>query len=138
MNPNNMCVFLGNLGRDPEMQYTSSGNAIVKFPLAVSEQVGSEKRTTWIDCVAFGKQGETLHKYLKKGEPLSVVTRFESRRYEKDGETRYYSNFVITGFSFVRGGGAGGSGGARNQADDDAYADEDEEYAYEYDGDAPF
>jgi len=100
-------IIVGNLGRDPEMRYTSSGQAVTSFSVAVSEQytnAGGEKvkRTTWFRVSAWGKQAEICNQYLKKGSKVLVEGRLTAdpatgnpKTYKKqDGSTG--ANFDLT------------------------------------------
>ena len=73
-------VITGNLGKDPEMRYTPSGQAVTSFPVAVNESFTSSngervKRTIWFRVSAWGKQAETCNQYLKKGRMVLVEGR---------------------------------------------------------------
>lgn len=73
-------ILVGNLGRDPEMRYTPSGQAVTSFSVAVSEAYTNAngekmKRTTWFRVTAWGKQAETCNQYLKKGSKVLVEGR---------------------------------------------------------------
>lgn len=67
-----MHVLVGNLGRDPIMQYTEQGLAFTKFSLAVNRGTGDNRTTIWWDITTFGKQAETCHEYLRKGSRVIV------------------------------------------------------------------
>jgi single-strand DNA-binding protein len=73
-------IIVGNLGRDPEMRYTPSGQAVTNFSVATSRQyTGSDgnqvKETIWFRISAWGKQAETCNQYLKKGSKVLVEGR---------------------------------------------------------------
>jgi single-strand DNA-binding protein len=70
-------IIVGNLGRDPEMRYLPSGQAVTNFNVATSRQyTGSDgntvKETTWFRITVWGKQAETCNTYLKKGNKVLV------------------------------------------------------------------
>jgi single-strand DNA-binding protein len=70
-------VIIGNLGRDPEMRYTPTGQAVTSFSVAVNETYTAAngekvKKTIWFRVTAWGKQGETCNQYLKKGSQVLV------------------------------------------------------------------
>jgi len=70
-------ILVGNLGRDPEMRYAPSGDPITNFSMATSEkwtgQDGQrQERTIWWRVSVWGKQGETVNQYLKKGSKVLV------------------------------------------------------------------
>lgn len=73
-------IIVGNLGRDPEMRYTPSGQAVTSFSVATSRQyTGSDgqkvKETIWFRVSAWGKQAETCNQYLRKGSKVLVEGR---------------------------------------------------------------
>ncbi len=86
----NLVVAAGNLGRDPEVKYTTDGSAIAKFSVAVSEtwrgKDGEQKeRTEWVPVVCFGHLAEIVEKYVVKGMLVMVQGKFRSREYETQG-----------------------------------------------------
>jgi len=105
----NKAMLIGNLGKDPEIRYSQQGLAIVKFSIATSEQwtdknTGDrQEKTEWHNIVAFGKQAEILEKYLSKGSKIFVEGRIQTSTYEKDGQTRYFTEIVVANFQFLGG-----------------------------------
>lgn len=76
-------IVVGNLGRDPEMRYTPSGQAVTNFSLASNRQyTGSDgqlvKETTWFRISTWGKQAEICNQYLRKGKQVLVEGRLAS------------------------------------------------------------
>jgi single-strand DNA-binding protein len=76
-------ILAGNLGRDPEMRYTPSGQAVTSFSVAVSESYTSAngekvKKTIWFRVTAWGKQAEICNQYLKKGSKVLVEGRINA------------------------------------------------------------
>ncbi len=76
-------IITGNLGRDPEMRYTPSGQAVTSFSVAVNESYTSAngekvKRTIWFRVTAWGKQAEICSQYLKKGQQVLVDGRMSA------------------------------------------------------------
>ena len=91
----NQCNFIGNLGADPEIRYTSNGKAVANFSIAVTEKYKDEKKTEWIKCVTWEKLAEISGKYLKKGASVFVSGRLQTRAWEdKDGNKRYTTEVV--------------------------------------------
>ena len=90
----NKIMLIGNLGRDPEMNYTPSGVAVTKFSLAVSRTYkasSGEKRdeTEWFNIVAWNKLAETCNSYLRKGNKIYIEGRLTTRKYtDKNGVER--------------------------------------------------
>ena len=75
-------ILIGNLGRDPEMRYTPSGQAVTNFSIAVTEQYtaasGDEiKKTAWFRIATWGKLAENCNKFLKKGSSVYVDGRMD-------------------------------------------------------------
>lgn len=86
----NVFVFSGNLGRDAEQRYTSSGDSVVTFSVPVNSGFGDKAITSWIKCNLWGKRGESVMPYLKKGQLVGVSGEFQCREYQdKDGQQRY-------------------------------------------------
>ena len=91
----NKCIFIGNLGRDPEIRYMPSGDAQASFSIACTESYkdksGERKeRTEWVNIVMFGKQAEIAGEYLKKGSPVYIEGRLQTRKWQdKEGVDRY-------------------------------------------------
>lgn len=113
----NKVILIGNLGKDPELRYTSSGQAVVNFSLATSErwqgkEGDKQERTEWHRIVVWGAQGEMCSKYLSKGRQVYLEGRIQTRQWEdKDGQSRYTTEITATRVLFLGGGGEGGSSG---------------------------
>jgi single-strand DNA-binding protein len=91
----NQCNFIGRLGRDPEIRYMPSGDAIASFSIAVGWKGKDKEGTEWVNMTAFGKLAEIIGQYLKKGSKVFVSGRFKTDKYEKDGVTHYNSKIVV-------------------------------------------
>jgi len=97
----NKIMLIGNLGKDPEMNYTPSGTAVTKFSLAVNRVTRSstgdkEKETEWFNIVAWDKLAETCNQYLHKGSKVFVEGRVSQRKYtDKNGIERYAFDVII-------------------------------------------
>ena len=113
----NKVILMGNLTRDIEVRTTPSGQTVANFSLAVSRswkgQDGQmQDQTSFINCVAWGKPGEIIAQYVKKGDPLLVSGRLDQRSYDdKDGNKRQAIEVNVEDFNFVGGGSRGGEGG---------------------------
>ena len=117
----NKVILIGNLGRDPELRYTQSGQAVANFSLATSENWNDKssgervERTEWHRIVAWGKTAELCSQYLSKGRTVYVEGRLQTREYEdKEGIKRRVTEIVANNVTFLgqRGEGGGGGGGA--------------------------
>ena len=115
----NKAIIVGNLGRDPEMRYTQSGQAVANFSVATSERWmdrnTNERReqTEWHRVVCFGRTAEICGEYLHKGSKVYVEGRLQTRSWEgQDGQTRYSTEIVARDMQMLdsRGGGGGGYG----------------------------
>jgi len=90
----NKTMLIGNLGRDPEMSYTTSGKAITRFSIAVNRVTRSttgerQDETDWFNIVFFDRLAETCNQYLKKGHKVYVEGRLQVRKYtDKNGVER--------------------------------------------------
>ena len=97
----NKVTLIGNLGKDPELRYTSSGVAVASFTLATNEswkdQDGNvQERTQWHSLVAWRKLAEICGEYLKKGSKVYIEGRLQYRNYDdKNGVKRYVTEIVI-------------------------------------------
>ncbi len=92
----NKVILIGNLGKDPEMRYMPSGEAIANFSVATSENwtdktSGDKKeQTEWHRCVFFGRTAEVIGQYVKKGSKIYVEGRLQTRKWQdKEGQDRY-------------------------------------------------
>ena len=96
----NKCMIIGNLGRDPEMRYTPSGQAVTQFTVAVNRnykdsQGERQEETEWFRIVAWGQQAEFAAEYLRKGNKVFVEGRLQTRQWEgQDGQKRYTTELV--------------------------------------------
>ncbi|MFH0946455.1 MAG: single-stranded DNA-binding protein [Planctomycetota bacterium] len=114
----NKVMLMGRLTRDPEQRFIPSGQSVVQLGVAVNRQytTNNEKReeTTFVDIEAWGQQGELIHRYLKKGNPIYIEGRLKFDTWEtKEGEKRSKLRVVLERFQFL--GGAGGSAGKDEQ-----------------------
>lgn len=112
----NKVILMGNLTRDPELRSTTSGSSVTSFSLAISRtwnnaQGERQEETSFIDCEAWGKTGETIARYVQKGRQLLVSGRLRQDTWQdKDtGKNRSSIRVVVEEFSFVSDGNRGGS-----------------------------
>jgi single-strand DNA-binding protein len=110
----NKVMLIGNLGRDPELRYTQSGQAILNLRIATNESFQNrdgerQERTEWHSVIIWGKRGEGLNKVLSKGSQLFIEGRLQTRSWEdKEGKTRYTTEVVAVNVVLIGGRGAGG------------------------------
>ncbi len=115
----NKIIVIGNLGRDPEMRYTSNGQSVTSFSVASNRKyttsTGEQREETeWFTVNAWGRLAELCNQYLTKGRQVYVEGHLSSRTYEgRDGQTRFVNEINLTDVKFLsRDTGAGGDGGA--------------------------
>lgn len=102
-------TIAGNLGQDPELRRTASDLSVCNISIAVNEKRGQTETVTWFRCVVFGKGGEIVHQYLKKGDGILLSGRIQTGEYQaRDGTTRYTWELIADQFRFLGSGGQGG------------------------------
>lgn len=96
----NKAILIGNLGNDPELRYTPTGQAVASFRIATSERWRDkdgqvQERTDWHNIVCWGRQAEIANQYLKKGRPVYIEGRIQHRSYDdKDGNKRFITEII--------------------------------------------
>ncbi|MBE3068838.1 MAG: single-stranded DNA-binding protein [Planctomycetes bacterium] len=125
----NRVILVGNLTRDPQLRYTPSQMAVCDIGLAINRKWKAadgqmKEEVCFVDCTAWGRQAETLQKFVTKGQPLFVEGRLTYRQWDgKDGKKHSKLEVTVEGFQFLGGprtGGAGASGSPRAAAAPDA------------------
>ena len=96
----NKVILMGRLTRDPEVRYSQGATpvAVARFSLAINRRFKreGEPEADFIDCVAFGKSGEFVEKYWKKGQMVSVVGRLQVRSWtDNEGNKRRSTEVVV-------------------------------------------
>lgn len=110
----NKVILIGNLGRDPEVRYMPSGDAIANISVATTDtwkdKSGEKQESTeWHRVVFFGKTAEICGQYLKKGSPIYVEGSLRTRKYQdKDGQDKYITEIRGDRMQMLGGRGAGG------------------------------
>ena len=116
----NKVILIGNLGRDPELRYTQSGQAVANFSVATTDKFtdkegNPQERTEWHRIVVWGKQAENCAQYLSKGRSAYIEGSLQTRDWEdKEGIKRYTTEVRAQRVQFLGGPGGGqrGAGGA--------------------------
>ena len=123
-------IIVGNITRDPELRSTPSGAQVCGFSVAVNRTYkdnsgANQESVSFIDCSAWGRAGEIIAQYAKKGSGILVSGRLEQRSWEdKEGQKRSRVEIVVEDFNFVGGNGDGGaSGSSRGGSSSAAAAD---------------
>ena len=105
----NKVILLGNIGKDPEVRETKSGN-IANLTMATSERYTDksgqkQEKTEWHNLVVFGKLADIVAKYVKKGDKLYVEGSITTRKWEdKEGNTRYTTEVKVRDLTMLGGG----------------------------------
>lgn len=119
----NKVLLIGNLGKDPEVRYTTSGTAVASFSLATSERLKNkggewEERTEWHNIILWGRLAEIAGEYLAKGKSVYLEGRLQTRKWQdRDGANRYTTEIVADRMQMLgtrngSGNSDGGNGGA--------------------------
>jgi single-strand DNA-binding protein len=134
----NKVILIGNLGADPELRYTPSGQPVANFRIATSEswmdkQGQKQERTEWHRIVAWGKLAELVGEYLKKGRQVYIEGKLQTRQWEdRDKNKRFTTEIQAREITFLGGrdgagaggGGGGGGGGPRREGGGGGSSDE--------------
>lgn len=95
----NKVILIGRLTRDPEVRYSGGENAtaVARYTLAVDRRFKRDNEPTadFIQCVAFGKNGEFAEKYLRQGTKIAVVGHIQTGSYTKDDGSKVYTTNVV-------------------------------------------
>jgi len=137
----NKVILIGNLGRDPEIRTTPSGQNVATFTLATSRRWkdrdgNRQEKTEWHNIVVWGKQAEVAGQYLTKGKQVFIEGRIETRSWEdkQSGEKRYKTEIICDNFQML---GSRGGADARGAAPEAGHPEEPGPAAME-DDDIPF
>ena len=141
----NKAIVLGNLGQDPDVRSTSSGQMVANFSLATNrswtDRNGQrQEQTEWHKIVAWAKLAEIIEQYLKKGDQVYIEGRLQTRSWEdKSGEKRYTTEIVAQEMVMLgSGGGARGGFGGGPSNNDSAGSGGGGSGVVEEDDDLPF
>lgn len=116
----NKVILVGNLGRDPELRSTPSGQPVASFSLATTrrwrDKAGQrQEQTEWHNIVVWGKQAEIAGQYLTKGKQIFLEGRLQTRSWDdkQSGEKKYRTEIVCDNFQMLgsKGGGDADHGG---------------------------
>ena len=92
----NLVILMGRLTRDPDVRYTQGQEqkAVARFTLAVDRRIKRDgaQSADFISCIAFGKTGEFVEKYLQKGTKVVIEGRWETGSYENKDHQKVYTN----------------------------------------------
>ena len=118
----NKVILVGNLGRDPEVRYMTSGEVVCNFSIATTDtwkdkNGQKQERTEWHNIVMYRRLAEIAGEYLKKGAPVYLEGKLQTRKWQdKDGNDRYTTEIIADQMQMLgsRGDGGGQSGGGQS------------------------
>lgn len=101
----NKAFLYGNLTRDPELRALPSGQQVASFSIATNRSFKNkdgqqQDQTEYHNIVAFGRQAEVIGQYLKKGRPVFIEGRIQTRSWESEGKKSYRTEIVVDNFQF--------------------------------------
>lgn len=137
----NKVFLIGNLGQDPEVRHTNSGQPVANLRVATSRRVKDRDgnwndQTEWHTVVCFARLAELAGQYLHKGSKIFVEGRLQTRSWEdREGKKQYRTEVVCENLKFLDSRGEGGSTSARGGG---AGAGSDEGQDFPSDDDIPF
>ena len=103
----NSVTIIGRLAREPELRYTPTGKAVARFSVAVNRTYikDNERKdsASFFNCIAWGKKGEAIMQYVKKGHRISIRGRLQQRSWkDSDGQNRSIVEIVAEEFQFLQ------------------------------------
>ena len=131
----NKVILVGLLGRDPEVRYTKSSQAVASFSIATTERWtgkdgNKEEKTEWHRIVAWGKLGEICGEYLSKGKQVYIEGRLQTREWEdNDGNKKQTTEIVANNMTMLGQSGSSGNsgnagGGSQSNSGGDDFEDD--------------
>jgi len=111
-------ILVGNLGRDPEVRYMPNGEAVCNFSIATTDSWkdksgAKQERTEWHNIVMYRKLAEIAGEYLKKGRPVYIEGRLQTRKWQtKEGQDRYTTEIIADQMQMLGTRDGGGSNAA--------------------------
>jgi len=116
----NKVILIGNLGKDPEVRYLPSGDAVANISLATTDKYNDKasgemkEATEWHRVAFFGRLAEIVNEYLKKGASVYIEGRIRTRKYQaQDGTDRYSTEIIADQMKML---GERTEGGERQQS----------------------
>jgi len=109
----NKVILVGRLGKDPETRYMPNGEAVTNATLATSENWKDksgekQEKTEWHNLVFYRRLAEIAGEYLKKGSQVYIEGKLQTRKWEKDGVTRYTTEIIVNEMNMLGGKSTGG------------------------------
>lgn len=100
-------IIVGYVGRDPESRTSRSGKALASFSVATSEKFTDssgqrQEKTEWHRCICFDRIAEAAKNYVAKGMLILVEGRYETTKWEKDGQQRQRTDLIVQNMKFLK------------------------------------
>lgn len=99
----NKVHLIGNLTKDVELRYTKHNTPVASYTIAVNTGYGELQETNYINITTWGKSGEFVSKYFKKGQSIALTGRLKNKNYESNGVKHYGMEVVTEDIEFVGG-----------------------------------
>ena len=130
----NKVILMGRLTREPELRHLETDKSVCGFTIAIDNGYGDNKRTDFVNCVAWNKTAEFISKYFAKGKMIIVIGRITTRSWEtQDGHKRYVTEVIANEVNFGETKAARQTGTQQSMQDDNGFIPLDEN-----DDDLPF
>lgn len=131
----NKAFLYGNLTRDPELKALPSGQQMVSFGLATNRSYKDkngqkQEATEFHNIVAFGRPAEVIAQYMKKGRPLYIEGRIQTRSWDSEGQKKYRTEIIVENFQFGDGGRGGSSAGGNSAREEQPSPKDADEIKY--------
>ena len=97
----NKVHLIGNLTKDVELRHTKNNIAVASYTIAVNTGYGELQETSYINITTWGKAGEFVSKYFKKGQSIALTGRLKNKNYESNGVKHYGMEVVTEDIEFV-------------------------------------
>lgn len=129
----NRVILVGNLTRDPELRYISTGTAVSEIGLAINDRV--KRNDQWVDEVTFvdvtlwARTAEVANEYLSKGSSVLIEGRLKLDTWEKDGQKRSKLRVVADKMQMLGGSGGGSRSGPRDGSQQSHESQQSQEYS---------
>jgi single-strand DNA-binding protein len=114
----NLVILIGNLGKDPETRYLPNGDAVCNFSIATTETYkdkngDKQEKTEWHNITCYRRLGEIAGQYLKKGKPVYIEGKIQTRKWQdKEGNDRYTTEIIADEMKML----GGSDGGQQDRA----------------------
>lgn len=92
----NKVHLIGNLVKDVDLRYTKQSTPVASYTIAINTRYGENQETDYVNITTWGKSGEFVSKYFKKGQPIAITGRLKNKNYEDSHGVKHYGMEVIT------------------------------------------